>query len=76
MERVGGRIDASEERIREHIARADHDLETKIITAFHKWGSTSDMRTRQALADAAIINERMIILEDRITALERRRDAA
>jgi len=47
--RLEGRIDASEERLREFISKADTEMETKFLTAFHKWGSTSDMRTRQAL---------------------------
>ena len=58
MERVGGRIDAVEERLKDYIAKADHDLETKIITEFHKWGRTSDMRTRQAITDTGLLGER------------------
>jgi hypothetical protein len=73
MERVGGRLDAVEERLREFVARSDHDLETKVITEFHKWGRTSDMRTRQAITDAGILGERMLAVEDRISALERER---
>jgi hypothetical protein len=73
MERVGGRIDAVEVRLKEFIAQADHDIETKIITEFHTWGRTSDMRTRQAITDTGLLGERMLAVEDRISALERQR---
>jgi hypothetical protein len=73
MERVGGRIDAVEERLKAFVAQADHDLETKIITEFHKWGRTADMRTRQAITDTGILGERMLAVEDRVSALERER---
>jgi len=73
MERLAGRIDAVEDRIKDHISRSDHDLETKIITEFHKWGRTSDMRTRQAITDVGLLGERMLAVEDRISALERDR---
>ncbi len=51
MERVDGRTDAAEERLKDHIRQSNHDLETKIITEFHKWGHTSDMRTRPAITE-------------------------
>ena len=35
-ERIGGRIDAFEERLKDFIVKANHDLETRIITEFHK----------------------------------------
>jgi hypothetical protein len=73
MDRVDGRIDAVEERLKDFVAKADHDLETKIITEFHKWGRTSDMRTRTAITETALLGERMLAVEDRITALERER---
>ena len=75
MERAGGRIDAVEDRLKDFIAKADHDLETKIITEFHKWGRTSDMRTRTAITNAALLEERMLAVEDRVSALERQRSA-
>jgi len=38
MERVGGRIDASEERLKDFIRAADRDMETKIIGEFLEMG--------------------------------------
>jgi hypothetical protein len=72
MERVGGRLDASEERMKDFVRASDHDLETKIVGEFWKWGRTSDLRTKQALGDVGTLNERILAVEDRISALERR----
>ena len=73
MERVDGRIDAVEERMKDFARQTSHDLETKIVGEFYKWGRTSDMRTRQAIADTGLLGERMLNVEDRISALERER---
>jgi hypothetical protein len=72
MERVGGRIDASEERMKDFVRISDTNLETKLIAEFWKWGRTSDLRTKQAMADVSTLNERVLAVEDRILALERR----
>jgi hypothetical protein len=71
-ERVEGRIDASEERLKDAIKLAVEASETKLLTAFHKWGRTSDTRTRQALDNVAAFNERLMALEDRVTSLEQK----
>ena len=42
------------ERFKEFVRTAGHELETKIITEFHKWGRTSDVRTRQAITDTGL----------------------
>jgi hypothetical protein len=71
MERVGGRIDAAEERLKEFIGNADRDLETKIIREFWKWARTSDLRTNQAISTSQSVSDRLLAVEDRVTALER-----
>ena len=83
MQRVDGRLDAVELRMTDAIAKADHELETKLIAEFWKWGRTSDLRTRQntdtakqAMETLAIMNQRLMNAEDRITELERRRPPA
>ena len=72
MARVDGRIDAVESRMRDFVGSAILDLETKIVGEFWKWGRTSDMRTRQSLGESAALNERMLNVEDRVSALQRR----
>jgi chromosome segregation ATPase len=75
MERIDGRIDAVEERMKDYVKEAVHDLETTMIKEFHKWGRTSDMRTRQAITDTGFLGERLLAVEDRVSALERERNA-
>jgi hypothetical protein len=79
MQRMDGRIDASEERMKEFVRQANFDLETKIVAEFWKWARGSDIRTREAIsisgeasARVQLISERLLIAEDRISALERR----
>ena len=67
-----GRMDALEERLKDFVRQSDHDLETKIIGEFWKWSRTSDMRTKQAIESTNTLSERLLAIEDRITALERR----
>lgn len=47
MQRVDGRIDASEERMKDFVRVSVHNLETKLIGEFWKWGRTSDLCTEQ-----------------------------
>ena len=47
-------------------------VETSLLTEFHKWGSTSDIRTRQVVSHVAMHEERLLNAEDRITYLERK----
>ena len=72
MQRVDGRIDAVEDRLKDFIRQADLDLETKIVGEFWKWGRTSDMRTKQALDTSSSVSERLLAVEDRVSALERK----
>ena len=72
MERVDGRIDAAEQRLKAHTSQECEKVETKLLTEFHKWGRTSDMRTREAIRHADTLEERMLAPEDRISAIERK----
>ena len=74
MSRMDGQLDAVEQRLQEYIGAADRELETKLIGEFWKWGRMSDARTRQALTEVGILSERMLSVEDRISALERSRN--
>jgi len=48
-------------------------LHAKAITEFHKWGRTADMRTRQAITDTGFLGDRLLAVEDRVSALKRER---
>ena len=69
-------LEAMEGRLLQHVSQECEKVETKLLTEFHKWGRTSDMRTRQAITDTGILGERMLAVEDRISALERDRRKA
>jgi hypothetical protein len=82
-EHMDGRIDASEARMKDYIRQADFELETKLIGEFWKWGRSSDVRVREVQVDGAavtakaqLISERLMNVEDRVSALERQRGAA
>jgi hypothetical protein len=74
-QRVEGRIDVAEDRMKVHVSKQCETVETNLLTEFQKWGRTSDMRTRTALTNAELLGERMLAVEDRISALERERSA-
>jgi len=61
-----------EERMKAHTTQECERIETKPLTEFRKWGRTSDMRTKLAIDNVAALNERLMVLEDRISSLERR----
>jgi len=73
MSALASQIDQLRVELKEHVSEELEKVETKLLTEFHKWGRTSDMRTRQAITDTGILGERMLAVEDRVSELERRR---
>jgi len=67
------KIDSVETRLVAHVSEQCEKVETRLLTEFYKWGRTADMRTRQTIADTGLLGERMLNVEDRVTALERDR---
>ena len=67
------RMEAMTTRIEARISEECHNLETKLLTEFWKCGRQSDMRTREALATANSVSERLTAIEDRVSELERKR---
>ena len=63
-------LEAMEARLMAHTSEECEKVETKLLTAFHKWVSTSDMRSRLAMDNVTALNQRLTILEDRVTSLE------
>lgn len=64
-------LEAMEARLKTHTSLECEKIETKLLREFWKWGSTSDIRTRQSMENTNALNERMLNAEDRISALER-----
>jgi hypothetical protein len=69
--RLRGQAEEMEARLKLHTSIECEKVETKLLREFYKWGRTSDIRTRQALAESATLAERMLNVEDRVTDLER-----
>jgi hypothetical protein len=60
--RIGKRLDQTDERI--------FDVESKLLTAFHGWANSTDVKLRTF----ALHEQRLSVLEERITKLEQQRD--
>lgn len=56
-----------ERRLREHTEA----VETRLLTEFFKWARTADARYRQAHLTVGALDERVGLVEDRVSALER-----
>lgn len=72
MERMDGLLYAVGVRLKDFVREADRDLETKIVGEFWKWGRTSDLWTGWAIENITVFGERVLAVEERISALERR----
>jgi hypothetical protein len=46
-------LEEMEARLKAHTSLECEKVETKLLREFYKWGRTSDIRTRQALAESA-----------------------
>jgi hypothetical protein len=49
-----------EARLKVHTSLECEKIETKLLREFWKWGSTSDIRTRQSMENTNALNERML----------------
>jgi hypothetical protein len=67
-----GQIDAVEQRLKAYAHEECEKVETKLLTEFHKWGRMSEIRTRGAIQHAANLEERLLVVEDRVSAIERK----
>ena len=64
--RLREHTDAVEARLREHT----EVVETRLLGEFWKWAKTTDARYRQHQGTVTALDERVSLVEDRITALE------
>jgi phage shock protein A len=62
-------IERVEERVEERLER----VETNLLTEFHKWAQTYEVRSRGTIQVVHNFEERLVILEERVGNLERRR---
>ena len=67
------RIDAVETRLRIYIEERSEMTETKLLSAFHNWAQTFEVRARGTSAAVREFDERLGLIEDRVAKLERSR---
>jgi hypothetical protein len=52
------------------------EVETRLLGEFWKWARTADARYRQNMSVVALLDDRVQLVEDRISELERHRKAS
>ena len=72
--RLNARIDGVETRLRSHIEERSEATETKLLTAFHNWAQTFEVRARGTSAAVREFDERLGMIEERVAKLERSRN--
>ena len=83
--RLNARIDGVETRLRSYIEERSEALkayveergettETKLLTAFHNWAQTFEVRARGTSAAVREFDERLGMIEERLAKIERSRN--
>ena len=83
--RLRARIDGVETRLRTYIEERDGALrtyieerseatETKLLSAFHNWAQTFEVRARGTSAAVREFDERLGMIEERLAKIERSRN--
>lgn len=60
------------ERIRLYVDERSEEIETKLLTEFHRWASPAEMRARSHTAAIRALDVEMEALDDRLKKLEGR----
>ncbi len=71
-ERMDGRMDSMESRLNENVNHTVEKMETKLLTAFHQWARTMEIRVRHGSTTTSSHEERLALIEERVSELERR----
>ncbi len=69
-DRLRGHSEAVETRLREH----SEAVETRLLSEFWKWARTADARYRQNQGVVNGLEERVLVVEERVSELERREE--
>lgn len=64
-------LKALEERLKTYMGEQIERLETKLLTAFHGWARSIEIRVRTDEASAHGVDERVALLEERVSRIER-----
>ena len=70
---LNARLDTFETRIRTCFEERSEAVETKLLSAFHNWAQTFEVRARGTSAAVREFDERLVLIEDRVAKLERSR---
>jgi type II secretory pathway predicted ATPase ExeA len=68
-------LDEMESRLKSEIAASAERVEERLLSAFRGWARTMEVRVRQVSSAASSMDERLALLEDRLSDLERRKSA-
>jgi hypothetical protein len=71
-QRIDGRMDTLEQRLRDHTAETVRESETRLLQAFYSFAEANDRRHVQGEAATAVAVMRLSTLESRVLALEKR----
>jgi hypothetical protein len=72
--RILHHVDELEARIGRHIDERIEHTETKLLTAFHNWAQTYEVRARGTSVAVREFEERLGFVEERLNKLERARN--
>ena len=67
------RIDARFAALVAYMDERSEKVETKLLSAFHGWARSMEIRTRVASSQVSGMDERLALAEERISELERHR---
>ncbi len=67
-EHVDGRMATLKEELEQRIEKS----ETSLLTAFHQWARTHELRSRAVTTAVIGFDERLALLEDRLAEVERK----
>jgi chemotaxis protein CheY-P-specific phosphatase CheC len=70
-QRLEGKIDAAADRLATQLGEKIRESETKLLSAFHSWSRSMEIRVRSANSNVANFDERLALAEERISELER-----
>jgi hypothetical protein len=66
-------LEAMEGRINAHVDTRVEKVETNLLTAFHGWARSMEIRVRGVSTMATGFDERLALAEERISELERKK---
>ena len=70
--RFAGRMDASEQRMKDYVAETVRNCETRLLQAFYGYAEGTDRRFLQTEAANVVLQSRFASLEGRVLEIEKR----